>query len=77
MTGSLCLVCEHRSRCMDFGISHSLASHLMIAKTAHAEGDTFPIGIYREELELEGISSNDAMSFVETIAPHCIYVNVR
>ena len=70
-------MCEHRNRCIDFGISHSLASRLMIAKSAHGDGETFPIGIYRDELELEGIKTDDALTFIENIAPHCIYVNVR
>lgn len=77
MTGSLCLVCEQNSRCMDFGIPHALASRLMIAKSAHREEENFPIGIYRDELEREGLNTDDALHFIETLAPHCIYINIH
>ena len=77
MTGTLCLLCEHNQKCRDFGISLTLASRLMIARSAQREGEHFPINIYREELKSEGLCADSTVDFIETIVPLCIYVNTH
>jgi hypothetical protein len=49
----------------------------MIAKSAQHKNGCFPIGVYRDELEAEGLDVEKTLAFIEATAPHCIYINTH
>jgi hypothetical protein len=73
MIGTLCEECGVKNRCQTFGITHHLASRLMIGKSVQKENEPFPIAIYLDDIESEGLNPETTLRFVDEMAPHCLY----
>jgi len=74
MIGTICRECPAKENCNAFGISHKLASRLMIGKSVQKTGEAFPINVYLQDIKAEGLDPKSTLEFLEKIAPHCLYL---